>query len=66
MFCLIMLFGLLIFESGAKVLTMRDRWSFSGAVYPNYYGILRGLRPVQPALIRTPSHAGFPAWLVVF
>ncbi|MGY2319297.1 hypothetical protein ACW9I6_31815, partial [Pseudomonas sp. SDO5522_S412] len=37
-----------------------------GAVYLRYYGILRGLRPVQPALIRTTSHAGFPAWLVVF
>jgi hypothetical protein len=37
-----------------------------GAVYLNYYGILRGLRPVQPANIRTTSHAGFPAWLVVF
>ncbi|CAD0262914.1 hypothetical protein DENIT_12910 [Pseudomonas veronii] len=37
-----------------------------GAVYLRYYGILRGLRPVQPAKFRTPSHAGFPAWLVVF
>jgi hypothetical protein len=29
-------------------------------------GILRGLWPVALAIIRTTSHAGFPAWLVVF
>src|SRR5450830_858092 len=56
----------LTFKSIKPPVCAARQMAIRGAVYLRYYGILRGLRPVQPALIRTPSHAGLPAWLVVF